>query len=434
MTEYNHIQTYWHLYNEEGIVLINQNVVTPIANPTKQNFKNTMQVNKGTNQVDVRHYNERLIMQLVRQHGSLTKVDATKATGLSANAISVIFRSLEKENLLIRGEPIRGKVGQPSVPMSINPKAGYYLGLKIGRRNSDLILVDFVGHTLVQKSITYDYPLPEVCIDFASEAIIDSLKKAGISKDKILGVGIAIPYQLWNWTSEFGAPTKKMQAWREPNLQKSLSNNGKWPVIIENDGNAACAAELAFGTYPHQQDFIYFFVGTMIGGGIVINGSVYKGPNGNASSFGSMPIPDREGKASRLVDQASLFTLDQMIIDRGGKPKAINRDEQSWIEHEAIVNEWVSNVARGLSYAVISSLSLIDFPLIVVDGAFPPFIRKQLVEELTKQIDTLNQQGVNKPLIAEGNCGYIARALGAAGLVLSESFAIDQNTLFRENQ
>ena len=87
---------------------------------------------KGTNQVAIRGYNERLLLQLVRRHGEMTKAEATRATGLSANATSVIFRALEESGLVVRGNRILGRIGQPSTPMRINPDAHRYVTLKIG--------------------------------------------------------------------------------------------------------------------------------------------------------------------------------------------------------------------------------------------------------------------------------------------------------------
>ena len=84
---------------------------------------------RGTNLQSVRSYNEKLVLQLIREHGELSKAEATIATGLSANAMSQIFRTLESSNLLKRGKPIRGRIGQPSTPLSINGKANYYLAL-----------------------------------------------------------------------------------------------------------------------------------------------------------------------------------------------------------------------------------------------------------------------------------------------------------------
>ncbi len=77
---------------------------------------------RGSNQTAVRAYNERLVLSLVRRHGSMAKVDIARSTGLSAQTVSVIMRSLENDGLLVRGEPKKGRVGQPSVPLSLNPE------------------------------------------------------------------------------------------------------------------------------------------------------------------------------------------------------------------------------------------------------------------------------------------------------------------------
>ena len=67
----------------------------------------------------MRDYNERLVLSLVRQHSALAKTDIARMTGLSAQTVSVIMRALEQDGLLLRGEPLRGKIGQPSIPMSL---------------------------------------------------------------------------------------------------------------------------------------------------------------------------------------------------------------------------------------------------------------------------------------------------------------------------
>jgi predicted ArsR family transcriptional regulator len=113
---------------------------------------------RGSNQTAVRAYNERLVLSLVRRHGSLAKVDIARETGLSAQTVSVIMRSLEGDGLLVRGEPKKGRVGQPSVPMSLKPGGAYSIGLKIGRRSADLLLMDFVGNIHKQLHETYAYP------------------------------------------------------------------------------------------------------------------------------------------------------------------------------------------------------------------------------------------------------------------------------------
>ncbi|MDE3122078.1 MAG: MarR family transcriptional regulator, partial [Paracoccaceae bacterium] len=82
----------------------------------------------------MRAHNERLVLSLVR-HEPMAKSDIARITGLSAQTVSVIMRSLEADGLLLRGEPIRGRIGQPSVPMHLNPEGAFFFGVKIGRRS-----------------------------------------------------------------------------------------------------------------------------------------------------------------------------------------------------------------------------------------------------------------------------------------------------------
>src|SRR5689334_14542342 len=90
---------------------------------------------RGSNQSGVRLYNERLVLSLIRRHGSLPKAEIARLTGLSAQTISVIMRPLEKDRLVAKRPRQRGKVGQPSVPFALEPEGAFALGLKIGRRS-----------------------------------------------------------------------------------------------------------------------------------------------------------------------------------------------------------------------------------------------------------------------------------------------------------
>ena len=72
---------------------------------------------RGSNQSGMRDHNERLVLSLLRQAGALAKSDLARMTGLSAQTVSVIMRALEGDGLLVRGEPVRGRIGQPSVPI-----------------------------------------------------------------------------------------------------------------------------------------------------------------------------------------------------------------------------------------------------------------------------------------------------------------------------
>src|ERR1700677_4699286 len=115
----------------------------------------------GANQAGVRLYNERLLLSLVRRFGPLSKIEVARLTGLSVQSTSAIMNRLSAEGLLKREAPLRGRVGQPTVPVSLDPEGAFAFGLKIGRRSSDLVLVDFTGSIRHRVGLSYPFPTPE---------------------------------------------------------------------------------------------------------------------------------------------------------------------------------------------------------------------------------------------------------------------------------
>jgi len=387
---------------------------------------------KGSNLTTVRGINERLVLHLLRIHGKLSKAEATRITGLSANAISVIFRALENEGLLLRGNPIRGRIGQPSVPMMLNPEARYYVGYKIGRRTFDLVIVNFVGELLAQKNAVHDYPTPTNTLQFLDDNLTPLLDSVNLSKDSISALNIAMPFELWSWTSDFDAPVQEMNEWRDFDLAAAINNRVAWPVTLQNDGTAACRAELIFGPPLDVQDFVYLFVGTFIGGGIVLNGGVFPGRRGSSGGFGPMRIPDEPG-GERLVDHASLVVLEHMVAQRDKQlARNIYSQDVDWALLEPELSQWLNRAGRSLAHAIVSALAVIDLEMVVIDGAFPAAIRSRLVSSVESNLDTLDLQGVVRPDLKPGHFAYLARAVGAAAYQISTEYMIDQNTLLRE--
>lgn len=381
---------------------------------------------KGSNQIAVRSYNERLVLQLIREHGRLTKAEATRATGLSANAASVIFRALESEGLVLREEPIRGRIGQPSTPLRINPEAHHYVTLRIGRRSLELAVVNFAGQIVSRKHTRQPFPTPKLTLDFLDAELAEVLAKAKVSRESVAEMAVVMPYELWSWTEEFGAPKAEMEAWRRFDPVKEVQNHVPWPVVVENDATAACRAELIFGSHTDKRDWIYFFVGTFIGGGVVLNSSVFSGRRGNAGGFGPMRVPDSEG-GDRLVDHASLVVLEREIAAKGGNPFDLYDAEKGWHAFEDEAQRWIGQAATNLAHAIVSSLAIIDFEAVVIDGVLPEAIKKQLVDQIRQELENSDLQGVHMPRVEAGQIGADARTRGGAATIINAKYMNNQN-------
>lgn len=387
----------------------------------------------GSNQVRVRAYNERLVLSLVRLHGAMSKADITRRSGLSAQTVSVIMRSLEKDGLLLRGDPVRGKVGQPSVPMRLNPDAVYSFGVKIGRRSADLVLMDFVGNIRLQYHETYAYPLPDKIIGIivsGIERLEAQLSEA--ERGQIAGIGIAAPFELWNWAEEVGAPAEAMEAWRGFDLQAEISARVRHAVYLQNDATSACGAELVFGVGPSYPDFVYFFIGSFIGGGIVLNSAIFSGRTGTAGAVAPLPVRGRDGQTRQLLEVASIFVLENLLMESGIDPQPLWYSADDWVDFGAPMTRWIDDTAEALAQAIIAAASIIDFGAAVIDGGFPGWVRKRIVAATIEAVNRLDLQGVIMPDIIEGRVGSHARAIGGASLPIFAKYLTDPSVLFKE--
>jgi predicted NBD/HSP70 family sugar kinase len=387
----------------------------------------------GANQLGVRAHNERLVLSLVRRHGALSKADIARRSGLSAQTVSVIMRELEKDGLLSRNAPVRGRVGQPSIPMRLNPDAVLSFGVKIGRRSADLVLMDFVGGIRMQLHQTYPYPLPQDIIAFVTAGIKElEGRLSDEQRRKIAGMGVAAPFELWNWAEQVGAPSGAMDVWRGFDLRAEIASRVAYPVFLQNDATSACGAELVFGVGPRYPDFVYFFIGSFIGGGIVLNSSVFVGRTGTAGALGPLPVRGRNGENRQLLEIASIFVLENLLRDHGFDPRPLWYSADNWIDFGEPLEIWIQDTAKALAQAIVAAASVLDFSAAVIDGGFPDWVRERVVRATTKAAAELDLQGVVMPEIIEGAVGPQARAIGGASLPIFARYLIDQNVLFKE--
>ncbi|WP_151717919.1 ROK family transcriptional regulator [Gemmobacter serpentinus] len=388
----------------------------------------------GSNQSGMRAHNERLVLTLVRQHGALAKSDIARMTGLSAQTVSVIMRALEQDGLLARGTPMRGRIGQPSVPMSLAADGALFLGLKIGRRSADLCLVDFTGALRDIRRKVYRYPTPDNVLAFVAEALPDlTLALPPELRPRIAGLGVAMPFQLWSWVAYIGAPQAEMDAWRNRDIQAELSAiAGGLTVTVQNDATAACGAELVFGTGEKPNDFLYFYFGTFIGGGLVLNGQLHTGRTGNAAGVGPMPVPGPDGRMRSLMTVASLSTLAQ-AMDAAGEPSdGLWESPENWQISEGVLDQWLEEAAQALASAILSASTLLELGAVLIDGWMPPRIRAALTARVNAAFLRLDLSGIDPPLIREGTVGAEARSLGAAAIPLAQRFLLDRGAVLTE--
>lgn len=369
----------------------------------------------GANQQGLRDHNARLILSLIQRQGALPGSEIARMAGLSPQTVSVILRELEGEGFLLRGDLQRGRVGKPSVPMALAPDGAFALGLKIGRRSADLVLCDFLGSVRGELTTTYRWPVPAQVFGFLRDGIARLTSDMPAAQTaRIAGIGIAKPHEIWNWHEAVGAPPGALDIWQDIDFAAEIARFSPLPVFLENDATAACRAEHVYGRGRAFRDFAYFFVGSFIGGGIVLNHSVMEGSTGNAAAFGSLPSRRADGTPCQLIDAASLYLLEAALTRAGHDPAALWTQPQDWSGFGPVLDTWLDETAASIAAAAITVCAVVDFEAIIVDGGFPAPVRQNLVTRIATRLTTLDRRGLSPFTVLGGDVGGTARAIGAA--------------------
>lgn len=382
----------------------------------------------GVNQRGIRDYNERLILSLLQRHRALSGADLARRTGLSRPTVSTILRALEEDGLVRKGEPVRGKVGKPSVPMELDPDGALSCGLKIGRRSADLLLLDLAGQVRKQVYTTYDYPMPDAVFGFLEEGLAGFMQELSPTlRARVCGIGIGTPFELWRWHDLIGVAAEKFRSWKDIDFASKVAGFCDLPVFVVNDATSACHAEHLYGRGQEFRDYAYFFIGSFIGGGVALNGTVFEGNQGNAGALGSMRTTGPLGESQQLIDTASIHLLEARLVEAGIDPQVLWHKPQDWSGLGRYVEPWIGTTAQELAKASLSVCSVIDFEAILIDGAFPPEVRNALVERVRRYLVTQDTRGLITPRVEAASVGENARSIGAASSPIFAQFMLNTN-------
>jgi len=384
---------------------------------------------RGSNQVAVRQYNERLVLQTIRLNGPTPKAELARLIGLTPQTVTHIVRELESDGLLVRGEPERGRVGQPSVPFDLNPNGAQSIGIHIGRRSTEIVLINQVGNILAKLSTVYAYPEPKSILEFIGSSYRSLMRRKACEPNRMMGVGVCEPRNIGGWQQLLGAPNDISETWNQLDLGVAINQAiGEEPLFC-NDASAACGAELLFGEGRNYANHLYIYLGSFIGGGLVLEGNLMIGRSGNAAAIGSLPLSPHS--KHQLIDHSSLLQLEEALVQSGLERTTLWRDPEGWETHRSLVMQWISNAAPGIAMAWLSSTALLELDALIIDGAFPEWVKLELIQGIDEAARHLNWEGIEKPPILAGVCGFHARALGGAALPLLAQFAADHQSLLK---
>ncbi len=395
---------------------------------------------KGSNSSGLRRYNERVLITALRKLGSASKSDLAQIVNLTPQAVTRIVDDLDEAGLVSRRGRRLGAIGQPSVLYSVEPEGAYSIGVKLGRDDLEILLMDFGGEVLTRLHFRYDVPEPVFVLDSIESSIHQLIGTLPANKrERVLGVGIAMPWFIGEWTEETQMSDELAGRWDEFNFEEEMTSRTDLRVIFENDCAAAAVAEMIFGRGMEIAEFLYVYIGTFVGGGLVMQGKLEPGFHGNAAALASMPVPasglgtvpPASGQPQTLLNRASLFVLRRHINASGIHLRREESLSKVMDLARPQVQEWMDDCADALVFALLSAASLLDLEAIVIDGELPRYLVDELVEMVGRRMGNAGISGIFAPRILSGHIGADAVSRGGAILPFYADFAPDKSVLLK---
>lgn len=395
-------------------------------------------IGQGSNSAQVRQFNERVILTLLRRLGEASKADLARHAHLTSNTAGQIVRELEEQRL-VRSEGKRtGARGQPATLLRLDPEGAHAIGVKIGRRSLDALLVDFSGRVLDRRRVERPFPLPDEAVAFVRESV-EGLRQAlgnGAGR-RMAGLGVATPYNLGSWQRELDIPSAAYQRWNDVDVKAELEAATGLEAFVENDGTAAAVAELFQGHGRTLDDFLYIFLGAAAGGGVILGGDYHRGASANAGDVGLMPtLPSRLPTAPRpagpyeiVLTRASLNALLRHLRGSGIRVEGRHDLEPLLERRHPAVGEWLEDAADALVLPVLSAVRVLDVPAVVIDGDLPRPILGELIARLEGELRAASPESRDPPRLLHGSIGREAPAIGAAILPLHLNFRPSRQVL-----
>jgi len=383
----------------------------------------------GTNAERAGDHNQRVTLQVIRVAGSATRAEITARTGLTAATVANITGRLIEEGLIRETGRIRGSRGQPAIKLGIDADARFSLGINVDRDHITVVLLDFLGTVRARKSVEVAFAGPQTVQTFLSEAIGALVKEAGIVRARVIGCGVAFPDDLTR--TRLPEQPEAYSEWAGTDITQLVAKIVRVPVQVENDAAAAAIGEMHFGAGQRYRSFFYLLVTAALGGGVVIDGSYFRGAGGRSGEIGWLQAPLKGGKSAQLQRIVSLSGLYERLAHANIRVHAPGDITSLPPKGVTVVRRWIGESTDALVPSLLAINCLINPDAILIGGRLPASVVDQLAQSINERLAVI---GVDFPAVApvaRATLADDAPAVGAAILAFSDNYLPARHALLK---
>ncbi len=406
------------------------------------------QPHKGADSQFMRAHNFLLILDCVRDVGPIARANIARQTGLSRTTVSVIMDALLADGLVREGETqsTTSAGGRPATLVHFNARAGYVVGVDMGRSHLTMLATDLASQLVARRSGPWSTDRgPDICLELLVAELGNFLSEQGVAWSEVVGLCVGLPVPMDTHLNKIISPPR-MPGWHGVEVQRILRRRLHVPVYVENDANLGALGECRYGAGRGVSDLAYIKIGTGIGGGLVIGGQVYHGSRGSAGEIGHVTILEG-GPLCSCGNRGCLESVagaDAIVMDArttfalpGGLPQISTVSSafseltdpdiadvvQAALAGDPACRLAIERAGEHIGVALAILVNLISPSVILVDGAVTR-AADLLLEPIRRAVSTRSLAiTARHTRVADGELGDNAIAMGGVATVLDAVFA-----------
>ena len=248
------------------------------------------------------------VLDTIRRHGAIARVEIGQRTDLSATTVSAITAALLDDGLItvrhegdIRSQALRGR---PRVMLALNPEAAWVVGVRLAANRIVFVAANFQGDVLA--SLTLPARVDRMSTPAIADLVEDGVRRcvgdARLDLEQIKTIALSLPGVIEHGTGKVLASSVLDDS--DASLHGAVVARLGIDTIIESDANAITMAQHWFGQARDLDDFVLVAIGETLGLGVLHNGQLFRGAHGLSLTLGDMIMGAGGDNAVRLADLA----------------------------------------------------------------------------------------------------------------------------------
>jgi predicted NBD/HSP70 family sugar kinase len=377
----------------------------------------------------LREFNRLRIVDFLRTNGTASRAELARRTGLSRSTISTLVADLQRRGLVVEragqfaGE---GQPGRPAALLELDPTAAAAVGIDFDHDKVRVAVSDLSRSVLAEASAPHDVDHDaQGALDLAAELTAKVLGEAGLKKDRLLGVGVALAGPI---DHDKGAlhPSDVLPGWADVDAAKELESRLDTLAYVDNDANLGALAEVTLGAGRNARFAAYVSISSGIGAGIIVDGRPYHGHRGTAGEIGHVVV-DPQGPICRCGNRGCLETLAsgpallKLVQESRGDELSVREMIELARDGDAGCRRAIADAGQVVGRVVAGLVNLFSPEMVVVGGDLGE-AGDLLLDPLREAVRRNALPAAAEDLkVVAGELGERANLLGALALVLMQS-------------